>query len=493
MGVGDRAFGPRQTRSDEIIYLECFVWPINYPVSFAFTQDPKTMRNITLKAFAAAALLSFVSIATHAQDAYLENLSLPRFIKANTNYTVKVNAKNNASVPLPSFQVRWRVDGGAWSAVHPVNVASPGLQNGGYYITVNHNSPLNVAVGPHTLEVEILSSSDSNPANNTITAAFTALTNWAPKVVLLEGRTETWCQYCPNANTIANSLAADPKYAIAKFHTNDGLAVTDGTSYYNTYYHPTFTPAAVLDMGEYGGYTVNSAANRWSDEMLARTNGVAPASLAISSQLGWSNRSLTVNVTANFKYALTGNFKLNVYVLEDDVPGPQTNAPANYRHNQVVRALLGGPSGTSGVIPNNPVVGTNYTKTYTYTVPATYKLGDLKLIAVLEHAISNTNRYCLNAANGTASPVGIEELALPTMQLQPNPFTDHLHVTIPGATGKASAEMFTMDGRLVLQRETWLDGQGHVQLQFGDLPAGVYVLRVIASAGMAQRTVVKQE
>ncbi len=451
------------------------------------------MKNITLRLLTATALLSLFSLAANAQDAYLENLSLPRFIKANTNYTLKVNAKNNSPTPLPSFQVRWRVDGGAWSPLHTVNVSAPGLQNGNYYMPVSHNTPLNAAPGAHTLDVEVLSTSDSNPANNTISIGFTSLSNWAEKVALLEGRTETWCQYCPNANTITNTLASDPKYAVAKFHTNDGLASTDGTSYYNTYYHPTFTPAAVLDMGEYGGYTVNSAANRWSDEMLARVAGVAPASIAISSQLGWSSRVLTVQVTANFKYALTGNFKLNVYVLENDVPGPQTNAPANYRHNQVVRALLGGASGTSGVIPNNPVVGTNYTKTYTYTVPATYKLGDLKLIAVLEHAVSNTNRYCLNAANGAASPVGIEEMVLPTMQVQPNPFTDQLHMTIPGAAGKASAEMFTMDGRLVLQRETWLDIGGNVELQFGDMPAGMYVLRVTAAAGMAQRTVVKQQ
>ncbi|MCB0758280.1 MAG: Omp28-related outer membrane protein [Flavobacteriales bacterium] len=447
------------------------------------------MKHTTLK-LALVTLLGAMAFSTQAQNAYLENLSMPRYIKAGTNYPIQVNAKNLSSVPLPSFSVRWRLDGGAWNNGTTLTITPPGLSNGGYYIAITHPIQLNTTQGVHTLDVEILSTNDSDPGNNVLSMSFTALNAWADKVVLMEGRTETWCPQCPTANTVTNTLMTDPDYAVAKFHTSDGFAFTDGTSYYNTYYNPGFTPAGVVDMGEYGDYAVNYASNQWGDEMEARAAGVAPASISMNSTLNHATRTLTVSVTATFTYAFTGPFKLNVYLLEDAVPGPQANAPSGYLHNGVVRALLGGATGTGGLIPNTPVVGTPYIKTYTYTVPATFKLGDLKLIGVLEHAISNTNRYCVNAAKGEASPVGIAELAdmSDRLEVYPNPFHDAVNITLKGTTGPARAELIAPDGRLLVQRDLMLDQAGAVRLELGsDLPSSVYVLRIVTNEGVAQQ------
>ena len=451
------------------------------------------MKHITLRAALTSLIIGAMAFASHAQNAYLEGLSFPRYIKANTNIPVAVKVKNQGSTPLPSFSVRWRLDGGTWHNGSTITVASPGLQSG-YYMPVTHPVQLNTTQGNHTLEVEVLSNIDTDPSNNVLTVSFTALGSWAPKVVLLEGRTETWCQYCPAANTITNTLSQNADFAVAKFHTSDGLASTDGTSYYNTYYNPPFTPAAVLDMGEYGDYEVNSGSPTWEAEMTARAAGVAPASVTMTSSLNSSTRLLTVTVTANFTYSFTGPFKLNAWVLEDAVPGPQQNAPSGYLHNKVVRALLGGASGTSGIVPTNPVAGTPYSKTYTYNVPAGYKLGDLKLIGVLEHAISNSNRYCVNATKGEASGVGIAELSVVNdlLEVYPNPFRDAVNISLKGISGKARVEVLSIDGRVLVQRDVMLEGENTVHFDLGaDLPPSLYLLRVSTADLVAQKQLVR--
>lgn len=462
--------------------------------SYIAESNPIFMKHITLKLALTAFCMGLMAFAVQAQNAFLDGLSFPRYVKANVNYPVSVKVKNQSSIPLPSFSVRWRLDGGAWNNGTTINVASPGLQNGGYYMPVTHPIQLNATQGVHTLEVEVLSSNDSDPTNNTLMVSFTAINTWAEKFVLLEGRTETWCPQCPVANTATNTLALNPKFAVAKFHLSDAFAFPEGTSYYNSRYNVNFTPAGVIDMGEYGDYPANYASGAWNDEMTARANGVAPASLNMTSSLNWNTRELTVSITANFTYAFTGPFNLNVYVLEDAVPGAQSNAPAGYLHNKVVRAMLGGTSGTSGVVPNDPVVGTPYTTSYTYTVPPTFKLGDLQLIGVLEHAISMANRYCVNAAKGAASPVGIEEVASANANLDvyPNPFSDAVNISLKGISGKAQVELLSMDGRVLLQRDLMLEGGHSVRLDLGmELPASLYIIRVTTSDMVAQKPLLK--
>ncbi|MEZ4738613.1 MAG: Omp28-related outer membrane protein [Flavobacteriales bacterium] len=350
----------------------------------------------------------------------------------------------------------------------------------------------------HTLEVWITTAVDTDPSNNLVTITFTALNNYADKVVLLEGRTETWCQYCPTANTVTNGLRNNPDFAVVKFHTADQFEFPDGDAYYGQY-NVTFTPAAMLDMGEYGDYIINSQSGGWEAAMTSRAAGVSPAILVMSPSLNHTTRVLTVSITAHFTYSFTGPFKLNVYVVEDLVPGPQTNggAGSNYIHNGVMRAMLGGSAGTSGVVPNTPVVGTNYTQTYTYTVPANFKLADLRLVGVLEHSLGAGNRYCVNAVNSGASQVGISDLTLAgdRFSVFPNPFENSVMVHVKDLSGPASIDLFSLDGRNVFQRNVVLNAEGYsnVDLDGAGLAEGAYLLRIVTSEGSATQRILKAD
>ncbi|MBL7938668.1 MAG: Omp28-related outer membrane protein [Flavobacteriales bacterium] len=433
--------------------------------------------------------------ATHAQNAYVSNLSIPRYIKAGVSYPLAVWARNASPIPLPSFSIRWRVDAGTWNTGPTINVTAPGLSQNSY-VPYTHPNQMNVAQGPHTLEVQIMSTNDSDPTNNTITMNFTALSSWADKVVLLEARTETWCPQCPPSNDVTNDLMANPDFAVAKFHLSDALDdCAECITYYNQH-NITYTPAGIIEMGEYGGYAISSNYTGWLAAMNARAAGVAPVELAMTSSVNTTTRVLTVTLSAEFTYAVTGPHKLNVYVAEDNVQGPQQNAPANYIHNKVMRAMLGGVTGVDAGIPNSPVIGTTYSHTFSYTVPLSYDISELHLIGVLENSPGGFgNRYSLNSVTRSVAGVGIADLSLGDNSLQayPNPFVNELYVNVDEVTGPAQVELFTLDGRSVMQRNIVLGNGAATRLDLSGegLVNGAYLLRIMTDKGYAEQRVMK--
>lgn len=430
-----------------------------------------------------------------AQNAYLADLAMPRYIKAGVPLPITVKARNESSTPYTSFSVSWRLDGGTTNTGPNQGVGGGGIvQNN--YLPYTHPVQLNATQGPHTLEVWITTAVDTDPANNKITIQFTALNNWADKVVLLEGRTETWCQYCPDANVVTNELMANPDVGVVKFHLSDALDDCAECIDYYEQYNINFTPAGIIDMGEYGSYTINSQHGYWETELTARAAGVSPVELTMTSSVNNATRLLTVTLNAEFTYAFNGPFNLNVYVAEDNVPGPQTNAPSNYIHNRVMRAMLGGMNGTPGVVPNTPVANTSYSHTYTWTVPAGYNMDELHLVGLIEHVPSSfQNRYTVNSVNRSVAGVGLDELSLGAGQLEayPNPFVDRLAFHVPDVTGDATVQLIGLDGRLALQRYVVLNSAtaSLLDLNGTDLANGTYLLRVSSAKGTVDQRVVR--
>jgi len=453
------------------------------------------MRNATLSKTLLGLFLLASAASLQAQNAYLQNASLPRYIKAGVNYPISVWARNSSAIPLPSFSIRWNLDGGAWNTGPTLNITAPGITSSNY-VANTHPTQLNTTQGAHTLVIEILSTNDSDPTNNTVTIPFTALNNWADKVVLLEARTETWCQYCPTSNTVTNTLMNNPDFAIGKFHLSDALDDCPECITYYDQHNISFTPAASIEMGEYGSYLINSNSNIWESTMTARAAGVSPVQLTMTSSVNATTRLITISLSAQFTYSVTGTYALNVYVAEDGVAGPQSSAPANYIHNKVMRAMLGGATGTTGIVPNTPVVGTTYQQAYSYTVPANFNITNLHFIGVLEHNLGSfDNRYAINTVKGSASGVGIAELALGDKSLEayPNPFNNELYVSVADVNGPALVELFTLDGRSVYQHNIVLGNMASTYLDLGavGLANGAYLLRVATDKGTAEQRVIK--
>lgn len=445
--------------------------------------------------FAAALLCTLVSTQADAQNAYLQNLSIARYIKTNTNYPVSAWVRNSTGTAFTQFRMGWRWNGGTVNLGPVQSVGGGGIVTNNY---LNYTHPMQLSVptqGPGILKVWVQVTGDTDQSNDTITITVKPITNWATKTVMMDTKTAIWCQYCPAANTVGNTIDSDPLAVIAKFHANDALSSSSGSAYMSANMNVSFTPAGLLEQGEYGSYTVNSAHNGWESGVAARQLSVAPATITATPNFNATTRLLTVPVTANFTYAEAGQYTLNAYILENGVLGAQTSGGAgnNYVHNQVVREVLGGSGGTTGVIPSSPVAGTPYTHTYTFTLPAGWNASNVQVMAYVTRRETG-GALSLNATKVSILPVGIEETnALQaSLNVFPNPFMEALQVELAADATPAFVELYSLDGRVLAQWERVFAGEPQRFDGLGSLAAGAYVLRVQRGGLVANFRLVKE-
>lgn len=440
----------------------------------------------------ALALLGTAFLAeAQAQNAYLQNLSVPRYIRTNTPNPINVWVRNSTSTPITAFRVGWRWNNGAVNLGPQVNVGGGGIVINNY---MNYAHPVQLQAateGPGTLKVWVQVTGDNDQSNDTLTVVVRPVTNWHAKRVLMEIKTATWCQYCPPAATLGNTLNSDPDVVVAKFHSSDQFSSTSGTSYMNQY-NAGFTPAGVIDMGESGDYQANSQHPAWSDQVNARKAGVAPVSVGVTHTYNASTRQLTVNVASNFGYAEPGDHRINAYIIENNLSGPQTNGGGNFVHQQVVRHVLGGTNGTTGVIPSSPATGTNYTHTYTYTLPEGWNPANITLVAYVFRR-ENAKNIALNAAKSGTLITSVEEQAWlnEAIEAYPNPFTTELWLKLPPLDRAAELRLLSLDGRELHMQRLPAGSGDRVPVDLpANLASGIYVLRVQVGDSFAEKRLV---
>jgi hypothetical protein len=458
------------------------------------------MKKSTLLSGALIALCFWGSQA-FAQDASLTNLGVAPYVQLNTNYTLTVNMINNSGPAINSFTVSWQLDGGA---VYPYTsgIGGGGLPStGGYYLPLTLSPALNISVaGVHTLKVWVDVDGDTNTGNDTTTVSVTALTAFANKVVLLEEATAQWCPHCPPAGVVTDSLSPQPDIIVQRFHNTDNYSFDDGQTYFNRYYGAGggFWPAGMVEMTEMADYTVNDNYPNWPGDVAAR-EGISPLDLRATYTLDTTTRSLSITFTANFKYALTGSFSFNGFILENNIIDyqiqPDESTDSNFVHNDVVRAILGGVSGTPGIIPNTPVVNTDYTQTYTTTIDPSWNIHNLTFTGVVFNTASG-NTDAINAVKvGEYAPSGIKPLqAAAPVQVYPNPFTNGITINLPANSNNVSVYIYSIDGKMVYSRN-YAQPTGttplYVDLQNHNLAAGTYNVVVKTSTGYYGTKVIK--
>ncbi|MCF8330991.1 MAG: Omp28-related outer membrane protein [Bacteroidales bacterium] len=211
------------------------------------------------------------------------------------------------------------------------------------------------------------------------------------KNVILEEFTGIHCGYCPDGHKISNTImASNPgDVFVINIHTG-GYAVPSGNE-------PDFRTSfgsAIDGQADVAGYpagTVNrhlfagmsqasgTAMSRgdWqtaSNQILGETSY---ANMAMDATINLQTRELTVNVQLYFTGSgAPTSVNLNIAVIQDSIPGPQSGASANpsqvlpngdYNHMHMLRHLI---TGQWGEIIDTTAQGTLIQRQYTYTIPA---------------------------------------------------------------------------------------------------------------------------
>lgn len=358
-----------------------------------------------------------VSVDEVTVDPYLPTGSTP----------ITVLITNQGATAVSSVAVVYQVDSGT---------AIPGVISGlnlglGQSAEVAHPTPYHFgSAGQSIIEFTVVAvngAADGNPSNNTATGSVEVLTNVPTKHTVLEVHTGSWCQFCPDGTVRMEEVAATvPNAIVVTVHYNDDMAIPDGETVSSAY------------IGGYPGGTVDRfkfddqsdvEVNRgiWLSKATERAASVVPVEVSIPMiAYDQATRTLEVEVQAEFLASVDGDLRLNCWVVEDTVVGSGSgfdqmnfyntqaghpffgagNPIIGFEHDRVVRSMLGGPWGTSGVIPGVVAAGESYSTTYSYVIPVDQDLQRMTVVGIVGFYATDTHqRHILNAVQVVADPM----------------------------------------------------------------------------------------
>nr|WP_294773798.1 Omp28-related outer membrane protein [uncultured Flavobacterium sp.] len=237
-------------------------------------------------------------------------------------------------------------------------------------------------------------------------------------------------------------------------------------------------------MSENGRYSINSNYSAWLQEMNDRANSISPVQISMSPTYNTTTRQLNVSVTTNFKYIETSEYYTNVYIIENGVVGTQVNATNPYTHNDIVRKMMGGSIGTGGIIPNTPVLNTDYTSSYSFVIPSTWNVNNLELIALI-YRKDGTTTYTLNASKYAFGQL----LSTNDFTLSPNPAHDFIAIQDIALSIGDKVSIYNLNGQLLLREELISENS---EINISELPFGMYLIKVETSSGIVTKKFMKE-
>ncbi len=441
-------------------------------------------------------------------DAKLLSASVARFALINTNSVLSVDVQNVGGNAITSLTIDWN-DGTSHAQTISASIAP------GAVLTVAHPTALNYATAVeknlNVTVTQVNSVADANPTNNTGATVHNTVSTVAPKAVVIEEGTGTWCGWCPRGAVAMEALTtAHPTDFIGiAVHNGDPMTVTayDGGANFSGF------PGANVDRALLG---VSVSTNLFNQYYNDRVTIAVPASVSVGGNV--IGNSIQVFAGAHFYTPMTGgNYRLAAVVSEDGVTGT-TSAynQANYYsgggqgvmggyellsdpvpaadmvYDHVGRALLGGYDGQAGSVPATIVDGTLGSATWTYTVPATSDIAKMHIVVLL---IDNNTGEIINAIQSSVSQlVGLSELVEAIdMKVYPNPATDLVNISFDANGGDYSVTATDMAGVTISTLEmTNASGAQKVSLPVSGLASGVYFITVSHNGVSSTKRIVVQ-
>jgi hypothetical protein len=436
-------------------------------------------------------------------NASLEAVSIPTYVVSGST-PIKAIVKNEGYQPITKLLLKYTIDGGTENT-EPFTSLNIAL---GASAELTFVSNANLSTGGHNICVTIQKVNDVNDTitvGNSICQTISALTSIPTKKPILERYVGAWAQFSPDGDAFAETIRAQQQDVIqVAVHNTDAMEISDASELFTAYIGG--YPSGTIDRYKFEG-EAEVALNRgqWADNATKRLNDITPIAVSFDSQT-WDSatRTMTVKVKADFKAGMTGDFRFNLFVIEDSVTGTGTgydqsnyyntvaghayygmgNPVYNYTHRDVLRAMLGGAWGTSGVLPSSINGGQNFTHTYTYTVPDSFNLNRISLVAMVQSYDADPNLRQIHNAEKMAldlspeviieEPNGINEIAQSTSKVYPNPFADKANIEINlEANAEVNATVYDMSGRMVKQiTEGFMNSGTHTITWYGNTEDG---------------------
>lgn len=442
------------------------------------------------------------------------------------NNIISASFKNNGAVAINNVVLNYKVGNNSTvteyqSLSSPINY----LDNK----TFTFSTPFTTGTSgyyPIKLWVSLVNGqADQNTINDTIYGGITISSLESAKKVLVEEYTSAQCGWCPDGYTKLSSIAvSNTNIIVAAIHSNDNMSSTEGNALTADY--SSQLPSATIDQYSFSNTKVALDKNSWNSYISQRQAMRVPATVTLTNvNYNATTQEINATVAATFYGDVKGDYRLNLYVKENNVYGPgsdnsdnQWNQYSNlyaipsspyyqlgtylnpttyllnsseYMHQYVINTIAGGAYGVSGIIPSNGnTAGQTYTATFSYTLPIPtggefrYNADNIYLIGLLtEYNTDVTKREVVNACEAklTLNPesaVGIKETSniATELNLYPNPSSDVVYLNYNLNTQQTvSIQVYNTLGELVyIENANELAGKVIHPLNLKNIPQGNY-------------------
>lgn len=332
----------------------------------------------------------------------------------------------------------------------------------------------------------------------------------AKKAVLIEKFTSRSCGACGNGGLILEDILGNHPDAIAVAHhvspNYDPMTKSESMELWNFYGWG--TPSCMFDRGS---NAVSSGS--WESTLSSAESLDAIADVTLSFNYDENTRDLTVDVSATFKRDMTGEYRLNCYLIEDKVTGggiyeySQHNYYNNvmghphyglgapimgYEHNHVPRHYFGGAWGSLNSVTIDPDSGSMHQIQYQITVPDSFMAHNLSLVAFVQGYGSQLADRKVGAAVYTdlGVEVSIEDnLDQSTFMVYPNPTKDVLNIQTT-ITGEMQINLIDFQGKSLAKWSKSASSFNDIRLELPTLQSGMYFLQVQTNEGSFDKKIV---
>lgn len=416
--------------------------------------------------------------------------------------SIKATIANLGTEPITSFDVSW-TDG-----TNNYNESISGITIGTFenYEYTAANQYMTMA-GSHDINVSISNinagSTEISTTNNSQDFTITGVTPNPDQYYVAEEATGTWCGWCVRGIVFMDYMAEyyPDQFIGLAVHNNDPMEVNAYDSWVGSF--PGFQgyPSVIINRD----YIIDPS--ELEADFINKISSSPSVKVGVNAQLNSTNNELTVDVTGQFLQDLTGDYRFVAILREDSVHGTSANygqtnyysiddygyvgpmqgyefmsgqIPASQMYYDFVgRALISDVKGTAGSLPSTLTNGNTYSYTFNYTVPSSYNVNRLSVVAMV---VKYSTGDVLNAGHSDLKFVtGIEEqVANASLFLYPNPASQMAYLDVKIVKPEVvTVQLVNLLGQTVYSENLGtLNGNHVLPVNVSNLSSGLYHLKV---------------
>ena len=456
----------------------------------------------------------------YSYDAMLENNGNTKYTLINQPFTLKARIKNKGYQSFSNILLGYSIQGIA-SNYQTFALNTPLYPLSSYTVSFTNTISINTP-GKYKVKIwiqQVNSQPDQNPFNDTISYDLSVLSTSLTPKILIEHLTDASFPDAPANQDTLRALSQDTSVIITQIHQTDSLKCNLSALHSKYFDIPQNQPIALINRTHLSTENKNYFyRNEWRTKINTLKNTLVPCDIKITNiQADTLTRTITLNVQTTFYTNATGDYRINVYLVENNVYGHPSDTTINgynqlssfyftpnsnyagqgyfsntanafvlnayqYQHQYVLNQAQKGLYGDASVIPANPTNGNTYIQTYTLSVPPSpnnvsrYHFDNLYIIAfVYEHDTLIENRRLLNVDKKKVTPqpelVTVPNTpSIPPILIYPNPASHFLFISGIKNTWQYGKIIDLTGKEILLIRSEYTD--------ISSLPNGMYYLLI---------------